>query len=291
MSVANNQQEDYMVGIVREKTDEIVSLLENTGYYLINEQCKRAYEVYKKDDGSMLTTLDLASDLIIKDGLKSLFGNIPVLSEENEQEDNIKIADKQHMFLLDPIDGTRSFNASKEFTINLAFCVGGEPKIGFIHNPIKKVLLFGDESKSFRRSGGNTTKILRFSKIDGLKFKQEQQPFRVACGHTFFNSIGIEKIAERIQEHGYNFDKSNIVKFSAMEKLLSLIDNDCDAFVCADCCKDWDILPAVPILKAIGGKFTTNNPTVFNGGNFEQGIFIAGKCQDFVDDLVEVFTH
>ena len=67
--------------------------------------------------------------------------------------------------------------------------------------------------------------------------------------------------------------------------------NDCDAFVCAECCKDWDILPAVPILKSIGGKFTTNNPTVFNGGNFNQGIFIAGKCQDFVDDLVEVFAN
>lgn len=291
MSVANNQQEDYMVDVVREKTDEIVSLLENTGYYLINEQCKRAYEVYKKDDGSMLTTLDLASDLIIKDGLKSLFGDTPVLSEENEPEDNIQIANKKRFFLLDPIDGTRSFNAGKEFTINLAFCVGGEPKIGFIHNPIKKVLLFGDESKSFRRSGGNTTKILRFPKIDGLKFKQEQRPFRVACGHTFFNSIGVDKIAERIKEKGYNFDKSNIVKFSAMEKLLSLIDNDCEAFVYADCCKDWDILPAVPILKSIGGKFTTNNPTVFNGGNFNQGTFIAGKCQDFVDDLVEVFAN
>ena len=206
-------------------------------------------------------------------------------------DDNNKIAKNKYLFLLDPIDGTRSFNASKEFTINLAFCAGGEPKIGFIHNPIKKVLLFGDESKSFRRSGGNTTKILRFPKIDGLKFKQEQRPFRVACGHTFFNSIGIDKIAERISGLGYNFDKNNIVKFSAMEKLLSLIDNDCEAFVCADCCKDWDILPAVPILKSIGGKFTTNNPTVFNSGNFNQGIFIAGKCQDFVDDLVEVFAN
>ena len=291
MSVANNQQEDYMVGVVREKTDEIVSLLENTGYYLINEQCKHAYEVYKKDDGSMLTTLDLASDLIIKDGLKSLFGDIPVLSEENELDDNNKIAKNKYLFLLDPIDGTRSFNAGSEFTINLAFCVNGEPKIGFIHNPIKKVLLFGDESKSFRRSGGNTTKILRFPKIDGLKFKQEQRPFRIACGHTFFNSIGIDKIAERISGFGYNFDKNNIVKFSAMEKLLSLIDNDCEAFVCAECCKDWDILPAVPILKSIGGHFTKNNPTVFNVGSFNQGTFIAGKCEDFVDDLVEVFAN
>ena len=37
-----------MLEIVKDKTEDIISLLENTGYYLINEQEKKQYQTLKK---------------------------------------------------------------------------------------------------------------------------------------------------------------------------------------------------------------------------------------------------
>ena len=105
--------------IVKSKIEDIISLLENTGYFLINEQEKHEYKTFTKDDKSLLTELDVASEILIKNELTSLFGNIKVLSEENSQEENEQIAKEKFCFLLDPIDGTKNFDKGKDFTINL----------------------------------------------------------------------------------------------------------------------------------------------------------------------------
>ena len=279
-----------MLEIVKDKTEDIISLLENTGYYLINEQEKKQYQTFKKNDGSLLTELDLASELIIKNELTSLFGNIKVLSEENSQQENEAIAQEKYCFLLDPIDGTKNFDKGKDFTINLAFCVDKQPVIGFIHNPKQKTIIFGDTLGAFKKNKGKITKLQKVLKINKNEFisNGKPKPLRIAIGtHNFSNKDFVNKMVKSIQQHGYNFTTYGLKAFSAMEKLLSFVNSEVDAFWAASVCKDWDILPSIPILKAIGADYYTENPTLFNNNNFNSGVFIVAKGEELLNDLLD----
>ena len=281
-----------MLDIVKHKTEDIVSMLENIGYYLINEQQKHEYQTYTKPDGSLLTELDLASEMLIKNELNSLFGDIKIISEENNEDENKQIATNERFyFLLDPIDGTSYFNKGKEFTINLAFCIDGKPMLSFIHNPLKKMILFGNNDKAFLRHGGKVKKLMRLKPIDkyDIAVGEMKKPLRLVIGtHMFANKDYTQFLTSAIQQKGYNFSKYTLKASSAMGKLFLLANGDTDGFLTSKVCKDWDILPSLPILNAIGASYHTDNPMVFCSGNFAQGCFIAGRGQELVDDLAEI---
>ena len=276
-----------MIEIIKNKTEEILSLLENTGYFLINEQSKKEYKTFTKDDGSLLTELDIASEYLIKHELKSMFGNIEVLSEENSLEENVKITNNKYFFILDPIDGTTFFNKGKEFTINLAFCIDKKPVISFIHNPIKKIMLFGDENKAFKRTGGKIIELKKVKEFDKYNaILKGKQPLRLTIGvHMMENKLFVDDLIKEVQHSGYNFSKYTLKSASAMGKILRIVNNETDAIITSTKCNDWDILPAFPILKAIGANYLTNNEYVYKNNNFNQGRFIAGCGQELIEDL------
>ena len=280
-----------MIEIIKHKIEDIISLLENTGYFLINQQEKHEYKTFIKDDKSLLTELDLASEILIKNELTSLFGNIKVLSEENSQEENEAIASEKYCFLLDPIDGTKNFDKGKDFTINLAFCVDKKPMIGFIHNPKQKTILFGDTEQAFKRHNGKTTKIKKVEKISkyDLVANGNQRPLKIAIGtHNFANKDFVKFLVTEVQQCGYNFTTYGLKAFSAMEKLLSFVNEEVDAFWTTSVCKDWDILPSLPILEAINADYYTENPTLFNNNNFNSGFFIVSRGEELLNDLIDI---
>ena len=89
-----------------------------------------------------------------------------------------------------------------------------------------------------------------------------------------------------MQSCGYIFDKNDFKAFSAMEKLISFVNNEVDAFWSSNICKDWDILPALPILKAIKASYYTDNPTLFNNKNFNSGTCIVAHNKNLLNNLV-----
>ena len=280
-----------MIEIVKDKSEEIISFLENTGYFLLNEQEKHQYQTFNKEDGSLLTELDLASEMIIKNELKSLFGNIPVLSEENTEGENIEIAKQKYFFLLDPIDGTKSFNKGGEFTINLALCVDRKPVVSFIHNPIKKVGLFGDNSKAFIRSNGKITKLLKLKSVDYSLYKNNhQKQLHLACGDSVSKDI-IEHSITHIQNLGYTFEKQHIKIAPALGKVLVIANGECDFTITSHLCKDWDVLPALPILNALNVKYYTANPEVYYNNNFNSGVLLTAKNNELLEELIPIFFN
>ena len=278
-----------MLDIVKHRIDDILYLLENTGYYLINEQKKGAYKKFQKEDGSLLTELDLASEYLIKNELKSLFGDIGIISEENNEKENIDITNNKYCFLLDPIDGTKNFDKGKDFTINLAFCVERKPIIGFIYNPIKKTLLFGDGNNAFKKKEGKINKLNCLVDKDKYDIIVRNNPLKIAIGiNNFLNQEIVNKFISSVQSYGYNFSRYGLKGFSAMEKLISFVDLEVDCFITSKCCKDWDILPAIPIVKAIKTNFWTENETLYKNYDFNSGVFIVSKSKELLIDLIEI---
>ena len=73
-----------------------------------------------KADNSPLTKADKASHEIIVNGLKELFPDIPVVSEEGREQDNRQLVKSPRFWLVDPIDGTLDFvNRTGDFCIAL----------------------------------------------------------------------------------------------------------------------------------------------------------------------------
>ena len=87
-----------------------------------------------KLDGSPATEADFAADRIIGDGLARLVPDVPALSEERVHL--AKPPFRGSLFLIDPLDGTKEFVASRgEFTVNLALVTNGTPLLGIIGAP------------------------------------------------------------------------------------------------------------------------------------------------------------
>ena len=281
-----------MIEIVKDKIDEIISLLENTGYFLINQRERKDYNVFTKADGSLLTELDLASDMLIKNELHSLFGNIEVLSEENDEKDNIEISKQQYFLLLDPIDGTASFHHGGEFTINLAFCIDREPVVSFIHNPVKKTLIFGDKSNVFKKQNGAIKKIqsIRRKNDNCLNNNGNDKSIKLSCGLTMAKNMELmDKLRMELEKNGFSLRYKDIKPAPALGKLLRFAEGECDAFICASCSQDWDTLVCTPLLSSLKVFYSKSNPKVFFNDNFKQGYFIVANDELLFESINDCF--
>jgi len=85
----------------------------------------------KKNDGSLLTEADLASQKAICDFLSRNLPGIPILSEETtDSKTNIC---KGHWLVIDPLDGTTNFSRRIPFySITIAYVVDGIPRVGVV---------------------------------------------------------------------------------------------------------------------------------------------------------------
>ncbi|MDH3505285.1 MAG: inositol monophosphatase [Nitrospirota bacterium] len=87
-----------------------------------------------KPDGSPVTNADLEVNRIVQEALFAAFPNDGWLSEESP-DDAIRLQ-KNRVWILDPIDGTKPFIKSlPQFAISLALIDHGQVSIGIIFNP------------------------------------------------------------------------------------------------------------------------------------------------------------
>lgn len=128
------------------------SLIERLIINVANEEilprfCTTGYEI--KQDGSLLTEADLATDQRIHQALKAQWPEIAFLSEEMpsaEQEE--KVATAKHLWCLDPVDGTSNFAAGIPlFAISLALFNNGEVVMAFTYDPIRKEMFSAEKGK------------------------------------------------------------------------------------------------------------------------------------------------
>ena len=80
-----------------------------------------SFEVETKSDNSPLTIADKKSHSIIDEGLKNIFPEIPILSEEGKAISYSERKNWKNFWLIDPLDGTKEFiKRNGEFTVNIA---------------------------------------------------------------------------------------------------------------------------------------------------------------------------
>jgi 3'(2'), 5'-bisphosphate nucleotidase len=130
-------------------------------------QIKKRYlqskiEVEYKSDKSPITIADREAHDIIINHLSNKFPEIPIISEEGDSALNLQtLKTNETYWLVDPIDGTRSFIRKKgDFTVNIGLINKGNPIYGVIYQPIKDVLYYtGSNNKAYKIEEGKKTLI------------------------------------------------------------------------------------------------------------------------------------
>ena len=135
-------------------------------------------QVNYKEDESPLTKADIEVNKIAVHGLKKLFPEINIVSEEFKQSQNFQ--ENQKIFwLVDPIDGTKEFiNKSPNFTVNFALIKNNLPIFGLIAQPFTNTIWYNFEDKAWKIEKDynfKNSKQIQCSNINYNKIKSENK--------------------------------------------------------------------------------------------------------------------
>lgn len=95
------------------------------------------FVVQRKEDHTLLTEADSASNRVLQDALNDLYPEVPIISEESKQIPYSVRKNWDTVWLIDPLDGTREFvKRNGEFTINVALIQHAKPIMGLVYVPV-----------------------------------------------------------------------------------------------------------------------------------------------------------
>jgi 3'(2'), 5'-bisphosphate nucleotidase len=112
-----------------------------------------------KEDGSPVTRADRESEAHILSGIAKLGLSAPVVAEETSSA--ASMVGERRFYLIDPLDGTRSFvNGNDDFCVNIGFVEEGRPKLGVLYAPAVGESYFTDGATAwFKPANGNEEQI------------------------------------------------------------------------------------------------------------------------------------
>ncbi len=228
---------------------------------------QRSVAVETKADLSPVTIADRGAEELMRARIKKRFPEHGIVGEEFGSEH----ADAEFVWMLDPVDGTKSFITGVPLWGTLiALLHHGQPVLGCINQPVLDQLLIGD----------GTSTLLNGSAV-------RCRPTRHIADATLLTSDPVNP--ERYQ---------NGVAFSALQKAvrLSRTWGDCYGYLLvasgwADICVDpimnpWDVAALVPIMRGAGGTMTDWK----GGGPFPAQSTVACATEELHAEVLAVLN-
>ena len=197
----------------------------------------KSLPVELKSDETPVTRADTGAEALMRDMIRKQFPNDGLLGEEYGGENT----DAEFVWVLDPVDGTRSFVANVPLWGTLiALLHRGQPILGCINQPVLDWLLMGD---------GETTLLngepVRCRKTEALAdatlvTSDWRAPARYQDGSAFGRLAGAVQLTRTWGDcYGYF-----LVATGWVDIMVDPINNP------------WDIAPLVPILRGAGGAIS-----------------------------------
>ena len=192
-----------------------------------------------------VTVADRASSRIIVDGLKKVFPNDFVLSEE-ERDDPIERVNIDRVWITDPIDGTWGFiKKDGDFAVQIGLSIAGEAVVGVVYLPAHDRLYYASKGNgAFLVDDGGEPVSLHVS--DNADFSKMN--LAVSRDHRS------PKITRIIRDLGL---RSEIQRGSVGLKVGLVAEAICDLYIhLSPRTKFWDTCGPQIILEEAGGVLT-----------------------------------
>lgn len=110
----------------------------------------------RKDDGSIVTELDLAMQQGLTSALSRLTPGLPLLGEEMSAEQQQALFDQRAggLWCLDPLDGTSNYVSGIPFySVSLALLHGDGPLFGLVYDPVRDEVFSAVKGEGTRLNG------------------------------------------------------------------------------------------------------------------------------------------
>ena len=247
------------------------------------EAGKKIIEIYNSDDfnleykldDSPLTIADTASNKIIENILEA--SNIPILSEEGNILDFNNRKNLKHLWVVDPLDGTKEFiKKNNEFTVNISLIENSVPIIGVIYAPALNVLYFSE-----KKLGAYKVFITNLDEFDHsnplrLPLVKKFKEYKVLTSRSHLN----DNTLDYIDNLKVNNLKVVSVPMGSSLKFCLLAEGLADCYPRFSPCMEWDTAAGQIICDEAGFKvidLKTMKPIVYNRENLINNYFIAKK--------------
>ncbi len=199
---------------------------------------------WDKKPGDPVSEADIAIDTHFRELLMKARPDYGWLSEETA--DDPTRLEKSRVWVVDPIDGTRSFIAGKpEFTICAALVEDGAPVLGIVYNPILE---------EFYEASLGSGAFLNGERI----FCSEKQDLE--NGHFLTSRKAFEWHGWLNDAPGASFGHVNSIAY----RMVKVASRQVDASLSFTAKSDWDIAAADIILKEARGISTTTSGQSLN---------------------------
>lgn len=207
-----------------------------------------------KADASPVTAADLEIEARLRELILQRFPGHGIIGEEHGSENT----DAEFVWVLDPIDGTKSFITGVPlFTTLIALQQNGQPECGAIYQPILDELVWGNNRECFFNGKPvrmRTTAVIADATllITDARHAVEHHP------KANFNALAGEAKFWRTWADGYGY---TLLATGYADIMLDPVMNP------------WDIMAAVPVIRGAGGTITD-----FAGNDPVRGNSIIAAC-------------
>lgn len=225
-----------------------LQLLSKESSEIIKKYFRTSLTVESKSDYSPVTIADKLAEEKMRALIQKEFPSHGIIGEEFGSENS----DAEYVWVLDPIDGTKSFiSGALSFGTLIALLKNGKPIIGVINHPILNELLVGDNQTCLLN--GSKTQIRNCSKISDATLLTTEH-FNIG---KYQNQKKFDELANKVKLYrnwgdcyGYYLLATGYADIM-IDSIMSI----------------WDSMALIPIINGAGGMITDyqgNDPIIGN---------------------------
>lgn len=176
---------------MRDELRQIQRIARQAGAILMKYYQQQSTAVEWKAPGDPVTIADREASEFIVFELQKLFPQDGILSEE--MPDDPLRTGRTHVWMVDPMDGTREFIAGRQdFAVMIGRVVEGVPTLGVVYQPCTDKLYAAANGVGATLETGGTTQVLRVS--------EEQTAAHMTIAMSRSHRSGrVDQIAERLR--------------------------------------------------------------------------------------------
>ena len=255
---------------------KLVEIAENAGQLILQVYHTEVanFDISFKKDESPLTIADQRANSYICEQLKSNYPDVPIISEENKNDNYEKRKNYTYCWLVDPLDGTKEFiKRNGEFTVNIGLVKNGKPVAGVVHIPVtNETFVAGKDMGAFKKVGNN----------------KEELELETSCYPHTKKSEKVTIIASK--SHMNDETRNFISKYKNYEllsvgssiKLIWIAIGKADIYPRIAPTMEWDTCASHAIVNEMGGKvlkFNSDEELEYNKENLLNPYFVC-----FIDE-------
>jgi len=227
---------------LRKIMGEIVDISRVAGEKIMNVYERSDFGIERKEDNSPLTLADRAANEYITNELKQRYPEFGMLSEECKDTKERLV--KKHVWIIDPLDGTKEFiKRNGEFTVNIALVEDKKPIIGVVYVPVTNEVYYAARGCGafYCAENGDEMKIETSEKRDTRDMILMKS-----------RSHASEKLLRIIE----TFKFAKVMERGSSLKICQIAIGNADVYFRFGLTSEWDICAAHCILEEARGKIT-----------------------------------